>query len=192
MGTITERQSSYLKDLLAKRVVPEVQKSLITGALNSGAMDSKTASKFIDSLLKAPLAPKPAPAASPTPNQREAAQAKLLEVDTSFFAIPAGHVAAQRIDLRGNDYLFLRVRNWNGKRTLSRVHGSVGGFRYTSIWRAEDILALTAIIEGHSLEFQKNFSQVHGVCGRCAAKLTDQHSRDTGFGPECRKVVGIK
>lgn len=90
---------------------------------------SQEASLSITMLLDAPRKPRPASAAKPSPYA--AAQAALTDVPVSFYAIPAGYVAAQQIDLNGNDYLFVRVRNMSrGGKRMSRVVGSPEAPRY--------------------------------------------------------------
>lgn len=183
MGTATERQVSFITDLLVKREVNPTHEALIRGALTSGAMDSRSASGFIDSLLKLPKkATAPAPA-----KPWDAANAAVADLETSFYAIPAGLVSAQRLDLRGNDYLFVRVRNYAGKRYMSRVHGSVGSPAYSRIDPAT-VVSLAALMRGRHVEFAQNWHKVSGNCGRCNAVLTDKLSRELGLGPECRKL----
>lgn len=187
MEQITEPQVKYLTTLLDTRVVPESTEKMLRGALAAGALGKRDASKYIDALRI--LAWKPRTQAA-TPSPWAQAQAALADVDTSFYAIPAGYVVSQRIDLRGNDYLFIRVRNYQGKRYMSRVHGNVGGFSYSRM-DAHTVSVLAALIVGRALEFQRNFHAVTGKCGRCAADLTDKRSRELGFGPDCAKVIGL-
>ena len=190
METATEPQVRFLNTLLDTRVVPETTATMIRAALAGGNLPKRSASSFIDTLKGYPWKPKPETAPSPFAE----ADAALAAVDTSFFAIPAGYVSAQSslIDLNGNDHLFVRVRNWNGKRTISRVQGSVGGFTYWRIRNPKLQLMLAKLIAERGQEFQQEFHRLTGKCGRCAADLTDLKSRTTGFGPDCRKAIGMR
>ena len=195
METATEPQVRYLKTLLDTRVVPETTAATISAALVAG-MPRRKASEWIDALKILAWKPKaPAEQArSASSALNAAADEALADVDTSFFAIPAGYVSAQSsmIDLHGNDHLFVRVRNWNGKRTISRVQGSVGGFSYWRIRNPKLIMVLAALIADRGQEFQHEFHRLTGKCGRCAADLTDLKSRQAGFGPECARIIGIR
>lgn len=194
METATEPQVRFLKSLLDTRMVPESTAATIHASLAAG-MPKRKASEWIDALKILAWKPKaPAPSTAGVQSAFAEADAALAAVDTSFFAIPAGYVSAQSslIDLNGNDHLFVRVRNWNGKRTISRVQGSVGGFTYWRIRNPKLQLMLAKLIAERGQEFQQEFHRLTGKCGRCAADLTDLKSRTAGFGPDCRKAIGMR
>jgi hypothetical protein len=140
---------------------------------------------FITILRDAPRKPRPA-AESPWAK----ANAALASVEVSFYAIPAGYVTAQRIDLYGSDYLFVRVRNYQGKRFISRVHGAPGSPRYSRI-DPVTTQALAEVMRDRHVEFAALWHEHSGRCGRCNATLTDQTSRDKGLGPDCAKIWGL-
>jgi hypothetical protein len=185
MGTATAKQTALINSLLREREVAPTQAALIQGALVSGALSVRDASGFIDALFKAPKK-----LTTPTVNPWDDANRACAELEVSFYAIPAGLVSAQRLDLHGNDYLFVRVRNYSGKRYMSRVHGSVGHPRYSRI-DPRTVVSLAALMKGRHVEFAENWHKVSGNCGRCNATLTDKVSREMGIGPECRKVFGV-
>jgi len=185
MGQATEKQTTLIKSLLDEREVGSTE-ALIRGALDSGSLDIRSASEFITKLFAAPRKPKAAPAESPWTK----ANAALAKVEISFYAIPAGYVTAQRIDLYGSDYLFVRVRNYQGKRYISRVHGAPGSPRYSRI-DPVTTLALATIMQDRHVEFAALWHEHSGRCGRCNATLTDQVSREKGLGPDCAKVWGL-
>lgn len=185
MGNATEKQTTLIKSLLDEREVGSLD-SLIRGALDSGALDVRSASDYITKLFAAPRKPKATSAESPWAK----ANAALANVEVSFYAIPAGYVTAQRIDLYGSDYLFVRVRNYQGKRFISRVHGSPGAPRYSRI-DPVTTQALAEVMRDRHVEFAALWHEHSGRCGRCNALLTDQVSRDKGLGPDCAKVWGL-
>lgn len=186
----TEPQVRFITTLLDTRIVPEGTRLLVKGALDAGALPRREASKFIDALKLLPVKPKP----QTVPAGFAEADAMLADTDTSFYAIPAAYVSAQReaLNLNGNDHLFIRTRRWNGRVGLYRVQGSVGGFSYWRIRNPQMVLMLARLVRDNGLEFQKAFHTLTGKCGRCGADLTDLKSRETGFGPECRKIIGIR
>jgi len=186
MGTASEAQVKYLNTLLDQRVVSAALAESVTEALKSGSLSIRQASAFIDSLKASPWKPKDRPA-----NIWDQVNAAVKDLETSFYAIPAGLVSAQRIDLRGNDYLFVRVRNFSGgRRVMSRVHGAVGAPGYTRI-APELQITLAGLMRGRHVEFAQNWHTVSGRCGKCNAVLTDKESRERGLGPDCAKMFGV-
>lgn len=130
MGIATEKQINFLRSLASERVTDAKQDDMLARIFaGTRPTTSQEASLFITMLLDAPRKPRPASAAKPSPYA--AALAALTDVPVSFYAIPAGYVAAQQIDLNGNDYLFVRVRNMSrGGKRMSRVVGSPEAPRY--------------------------------------------------------------
>ena len=51
-------------------------------------------------------------------------------------------------------------------------------------WMLRILGGYTTLPEGYKI-------QNEGRCGRCAKRLTDPLSIETGIGPECRKIMGI-
>ena len=190
MGIATEKQINFLRSLASERVTDAKQDDMLTRIFaGTRPTTSQEASLFITMLLDAPRKPRPASAAKPSPYA--AAQAALTDVPVSFYAIPAGYVAAQQIDLNGNDYLFVRVRNMSrGGKRMSRVVGSPEAPRYMHMSPAvvEHIAKLT---RDRAVEFAGLWHEVSGRCGKCNALLTDRVSREKGFGPDCRRQLGI-
>jgi hypothetical protein len=183
MGTATERQVNFLTDLLTKREVTPGYETQIREALAAGKLDARAASSHIDTLLRAPM--------KVQRNVWDAANAAIADLEVSFYAVPAGLVSAQRVDLYGNDFLFLRVRNMSGgRKRLSRVSGAPGSPRYSG-FSPDVIVSLANVMRGRHVEFAQNWHKHSGRCGRCNAILTDIESREVGFGPECRKLYGL-
>lgn len=191
MGQITEKQKTFLGTLATERVVEPHQATKLAEILaGTRVTTSQEASMFITILLGAPRKPKATSPGSVPVSPWAAANAALADVDTSFYAIPAGYVSAQNIDLYGSDYLFVRIRNRGNTRYVSRVHGAPGSPRYSSMNPANS-LAIANVVRDRAVEFGKLWHEHSGRCGRCNATLTDQKSRDMGFGPDCRKILGI-
>lgn len=190
MGTATVKQVSFIDVLIRDREVPADALAIVSIRRTAVDFTSREASAMITKLQAYPrkrTEPKPDPNSSVS--WADAGKA-LADLDISFYAIPAEYVSAlQEIDLRGNDYLFVRVRNYQGRRYLSRAHGSVGTFRYSRFNRPRTVVALARIIAEDAYTFQRAFFEHTGRCGRCAAELTDTDSRARGFGPECWKVI---
>lgn len=180
MGTATDKQIGFLRKLMDERVYDAPDGLILAHRMTQGTLSIADASRFIDKLMKAPRK---------TVTPFSAAAAALEEVEVSFYAVPAAYVIGQSIDLLGNDYLFLRVRNYMGKRYLSRVHGAPDRPRYSRV-DARSALYLASVIKGRHEEFSALWHEHSGRCGRCNATLTDKTSREYGIGPECRKAWG--
>lgn len=182
MGTATIKQTLLISALLKDRVTQPGLEERLRSDMGKPTFTSAAASLVITNLLAAPKVPK-----ATVPTIYAEAQAALAGVDLGFYAIPAGYVVAQPIDLHGNDYLFVRVRSYGGKLYMSRIFGSFAALRYQRL-SSRDALILTKVIQEDMLGFQENWHKVSGNCGRCNSPLTDKTSRETGFGPECRKI----
>lgn len=184
MGTASAKQIDFINTLIAERDIPEDKLGMIKSHASRATITTVEASMLISSLMGYTRKP----AAPTTPTAWGEAAAALSDLDTQFYAIPASYVFAQDIDLYGNDYLFLRLRNYGGKRYLSRVFGAYGAPRYQRITKPATVLALAKIMATDEQGFAENWHKVSGNCGRCNATLTDAASREAGFGPDCLKV----
>lgn len=191
MGNITEAQTKFISSLAVERVTEPHQSAIIADILSGKRpCTSQAASMYITMLLTLPRKPT-TPATAPARNGYAAAQAALADVPVSFYAIPAGYVSAQGIDLHGNDYLFVRVRNMTrGGKRMSRVVGSPDAPRYMGVSPAV-ALHVAGLVKDRAVEFASLWHEVSGRCGKCNALLTDRVSRERGFGPECRRQLGI-
>lgn len=181
-------QQSFINDLLAKRDVPEEIASAIKSAMTSPSATSRSASGFIDTLKSYPYKPaKVSFEASPFAKMIEAFEG----VEDAKYAIPTEYIwtSYPNLHLTG-DLLFVEVKTYKGKRYINRLAGAPGDFTRTR-FDFETATGLLKFIRGRHVEFSRLFSEHFNVCGRCAAPLTDQKSRETGIGPECRKVWGL-
>jgi cytochrome c553 len=100
--------------------------------------------------------------------------------------VPAGRYAVQS-RTGNNDLDFFRVDRptegrWEGYTFVKRI---IGGHDDTAIRGAEARQALQAIIDAGTFVAGALYGQTIGKCGRCGRHLTDETSREQGYGPEC-------
>ena len=187
MGTATVKQINFINTLLSERDLTPADEQGYRTVIAADTFGPQQASRVITALMKLPRKARPAAAAAPSAWAE--AQERLRSLDISFYAVPAQAVMAQEIDLNGNDYLFLRTRNYMGKTYLSRVYGAYGAPRYQKIGNPRLVTALAAILAEDGGTYAENWHKVSGNCGRCNATLTDAESRERGFGPDCWKII---
>lgn len=101
--------------------------------------------------------------------------------------VPAGHYATQSAT-GNNDLDFWVVQKgnegtrWEGYTFVKRV---IGGHEDTPVRGAQARKALQAIVDAGIYESGALYGQSIGRCGRCNRHLTDEVSREQGYGPEC-------
>jgi hypothetical protein len=184
----TDRQVSYLTSLLSTRIVPT--DILATVAAGVAALPRQTVSTIIDTLVRAPYAPRTTPAPAPAPATSELRTA-LENIPKSKYALPAGHTHGATTDLNiTNDLLFLEVREYRGTLYMRQLHGAPGGFYRTRI-STRDAIALATLIATRPVEYIQKFGQHYTCCGKCGADLTDAASRARVLGPECARQLGV-
>ena len=181
---VSPKQTDFINTLLRERSVGDSLR-------NAAALVKTTteASMLINALLKAPRAAKPVAANDP----RRDYLAALADAENSKYAIPTRYLRDALPTLAhwfNNDLLFLEIRNYGGRKYFSRLVGAPGRFSRYRVPVTEGTVLLK-FIAGRHIEFARLFAEHHKVCGRCAADLTDEESRRTGFGPTCRKAFGI-
>lgn len=182
----TDRQVSYLTSLLSTRIVPT--DILATVAAGVAALPRQTVSTIIDTLVRAPYAPRTAPAPAPATSELRTA---LENIPKSKYALPAGHTHGATTDLNiTNDLLFLEVREYRGTLYMRQLHGAPGGFYRTRI-STRDAIALATLIATRPVEYIQKFGQHYTCCGKCGADLTDAASRARVLGPECARQLGV-
>jgi hypothetical protein len=181
---VTPKQTDFINVLLRDRIVPDHLRAAATTV-----RDSRQASHVIDTLKLC----KPAPKGGVPANARSVYLAALEDAENSKYAVPTRYLRAALPSLAPwftGDLVFLEIRKYGGRKYFSRLIGAPGQFARYRVPVAEGIVLLK-FIQGRHVEFAKLFADNHGVCGRCAAELTDEESRRTGFGPTCRKIFGI-
>lgn len=181
MNTMTQKQQDFILSLLDGR---QVHEDFIV-ELNSAweTLTVANASSVIDTLKKMPFKKKSALVVPPS---------AIAELPKSFYAIPAPAVnLVLKDEVVENDYLFVVVAEYMGTRYMRKVLGSVGGFTRVKM-TPRDVRAVADLLSVEPLVFIQKFGELHKVCGKCGADLTDEKSRAFGFGPDCRKELGIK
>lgn len=179
----SQAQMSFIASLMGKRVVPDETVKAIKGA----ALTSRQASAYIDLLKSLPMKPITPEGESPWARYIAAFEG----VENSKYAIRGVFLTAiPGLEDFKNDFLFLEVKTWQGKRYLNQLHGAPGDFSRTRFPLAVGT-ALLQFIKGRHVEFAQAFGEHFVCCGRCAAPLTDEESRRVHLGPECRKVWAL-
>ena len=177
----TERQVAYLASLVARRVVPAEIAPLVTGDLSF--LTRAEASKAIDALLAAPLAPAGV--------ARAGVAEALSALPKSKYAVPAAHLAGALQDYTlTNDLLFVEVREYRGTLFMRRLSGAPGAFSRARL-TTRDTLAVAGVLAQRPVEYITLFGQHYTCCGRCAAPLTDSASRARFLGPDCARQLGV-
>lgn len=175
----TERQVSYLTDLINTREMDETHRADLLASIDAGILDKERASREIDAALTLPKLRKSLEPSS--------LQLVLSRIPKSMYAVPIDEVELTDADkeFRG-DLIFLEVRQYMGTLYMRQLQGSVGGFTRSKLTTAT-VKALVAIIERDPYKYAKIFGVHHACCGSCGAELTDPKSRELQLGPECRK-----
>jgi hypothetical protein len=188
----TERQKSFLSDLVTTRSAPPELVKEASDELDSGLLSKKRASKLISSLL---LYPKSSRKRKPfddvaldSPAHRELRE-MLREIPVAKYAIPSEELMLDL--LKGSyagDLIFVEVRKLpNEPLRLKKLLGSPGDFSRMDI-PVEDALTFARVVKRDPYEYTKRFAVHHTCCGRCGAALTDELSRKLYLGPRCRQV----
>jgi len=176
----TERQVSYLTDLINTREMDEVHAADLLASIDAGILDKERASREIHAALMLPRLRK---SREPSPSL----QASLYHIPKSKYAVPVDEIELTDADKEfSGDLMFLEVRQYMGTLYMRQLHGSVGGFTRSKLSPAT-VKALVSIIERDPYKYAKIFGVHHSCCGSCGAELTDQKSRELQLGPECRK-----
>lgn len=156
----TERQTDYLRSLLASRLVSSDYRADITARLDDGTLDSRTASSAIDFLRKAP---KP-----------EVAKANDLPVGM----------------YRTSDGTIYRVHESreSGRHYAKRMEYDLFSDKPRFVYDRGAIMRLT-LENRMTLAEAKAWGVETGFCCVCGAFLTDERSVAEGIGPVCAKRV---
>jgi hypothetical protein len=177
----SEKQVSFVRDLIAGR---EVEADLAAGILEhieAGTYDKRSASSDIDAFLKLPKRAK----------ATGGMQALLARVPKSKYAVPTLEFEATTADeVFPGDLVFIEVKEYMSTLYARQLHGAPGDFTRSKL-SASAVKALVEIIERDPYKYVKLFGDHYTCCGSCGAVLTDEKSRELMLGPECRKKFGF-
>lgn len=188
----TERQISYLDDIIKMRDVPHGLVNLYKIKKAEGGISKDIASSFISTFLKAPLLSTARTAANFS--ERDEKMKQLMELMETFpeakYAIPADELMVDLLKRPiKNDLVFCELRKYRGRLYFKQLHGSPGWFS-RSFFPVEDAIVFARIIQKDPYKYTRIFADHYRCCGRCGAELTDELSRETRLGPTCRKYFG--
>lgn len=170
----TEKQQSFIIDLLAKR-----EYTLGDFVINS----PKDASDLIAELLKAPYKKG---VKSSDPNYEA-----LSKLPKSNYAIPVAELEMDFLDENiSSEYLFIAVNEFKGTAYVRRLLGSVGTFTRSKMSK-RDNAQIVQILSADPYKYAKIFGTIYSRCAKCNAELTDDKSRELMLGPVCRKEFGL-
>lgn len=187
----SERQISYLDDIIKMRDVPQSLVDLYRTQKEAG-ISKDIASSFISTFLKAPLLSTARTAANFA--ERDEKMKQLMELMGTFpeakYAIPADELMVDLLKRPiKNDLVFCELRKYRGRLYFKQLHGSPGWFS-RSLFPVEDAIVFARIIQKDPYKYTRIFADHYRCCGRCGAELTDELSRETRLGPTCRKYFG--
>ena len=190
----TERQLSYLDDLVEKRAVPQYMADDYTA--KRSVLRKKQASTLIDVMLKFPIRKTDVrDMPSEKMSERQKLLAELLNEMETFpqakYAIPAEELMMDLLKkpIR-NDHVFCELKEYRGKLHFRQLHGAPGSFS-RSTFPVEDSLVFARIIKRDPYKYTRIFADIYQCCGKCGADLTDEISRSLRLGPICRKGFGV-
>lgn len=181
MNDATTKQIDFIVSLLGDRDVSQEMRLAIDAGW--GSLTKWEASSLIETLKNLPYKKKSVSFSTPS---------ALAELPKSYYAISSHAVnLVLRDEQIDNDYMFVVVAEFKGTRYMRKLLGNLGGFTRVKL-SYRDARAVADLLSTEPLMFIQKFGELHSVCGKCGAELTDEKSRKFGFGPDCRKELGIK
>jgi len=178
----SEKQISFVTDLIAKRDVEAGLAADIAELIALGEYTKAQASENIDAFLKLP---KRASAV------RTGMQALLASVPKSKYAVPVEELEFTNADdVFHGDLVFLEIKEYMQTLYVRQLHGAPGGFSRSKL-STKSVTAIVEILARDSYKYAKLFGEHYSCCGSCGAELTDPRSRELQLGPECRKKFGF-
>lgn len=193
MSTFTpasERQLTYLDDIIKMRDIPELMKLSYMSRRTS--IDTKVASGLISSFLKYPLLSTARTAANFSERDEKMKELMGLVADMpqAKYAIPAEELMMDLLKRPiKNNLVFCELKKYRGRLYFRQLHGAPGSFS-RSMFPVEDALVFAKIVKRDPYNYTRIFADHYQCCGRCGAELTDELSRETRLGPTCRKYFG--
>lgn len=185
---ITAPQKAYIENLIVARDVPKDAADAIREKLPR--LSKKHASDLISGLVILPRRPR---AEAPVNVFAKPLADLLGTLPAGKYALPRFLVEMSLRDMKmpHGDFLFVEIRNYRGRIQILRLSGAPGRFNRFRM-PTSDSLFLARAIEEDPYKYTKLFADHYKVCGRCAAELTDQTSRELGLGPVCVKYFNVR
>lgn len=177
----SEKQISFVRDLIAGREVADDIAADILERIEAGVYDKRSASSDIDAFIKLPKRAK----------AKSGMQELLARVPKSKYAIPTLELEATLADDEfHNELVFVEIKEYMSTLYARQLHGSPGGFNRSKLSSAT-VKALVELIAQDPYKYTRLFGEHYSCCGSCGATLTDDKSRELMLGPECRKKFGF-
>lgn len=112
--------------------------------------------------------------------------------DEGWPDVAQGHYAVERLD-DTNDLDFYRVDRpeegkWAGRTFVKQI---IGGRPAERVEYREVASVLQRIVDADPAAAAVRYGREIGRCARCNRELTDETSRASGYGPDCREMLGI-
>lgn len=175
----TAKQIAFVLGLLNERDLDEEPREKLRKLFTERGdeVPHPEASKVINTLLSQPKLKRPA---------------KSYLSPVSSYAIPVDELPLAELSfpLTDKTLLFVKHAEYRGTPYWRRLHGGGEDGRFnTTRLTASEIAALDALISKDPDRYGQLFSREYSVCARCHRSLTDDLSRETGYGPECRRLV---
>jgi hypothetical protein len=169
----TENQISYMRALIAKRVLSDVHTEWVDRHIEEG-MTKTRASEIIEHLCKLPL------------------KVEVTHQQDQQLIVLNGHYAIRTPEDTINPIKFYTVKSptggrWAGYCFVER-HSSDERLPIRSKAQKREVLEA---IRADALAATKLYGQEVGCCGRCGRQLTTEESRQFGIGPDCRAKMGL-
>lgn len=162
----SEKQSSFILDLLASRVVPIDASARLSAEIKTGNLTRVKAHKSIEWLLRQPKVAVPVKA----------------PVARSQYDVPDGRYAIDPVSNDSkNQTVFYRIAHNRGYTNVSR-YSSDSEIR---LGRTDAQSVMRRIQEAGVHDALLRYGREIGRCGHCGKALTDESSRALGLGPIC-------
>lgn len=194
----TAKQIDFINSLASERdlnptrhsgLIAEIQNSVRTGAISL-----RRAQVLITELKTVPRKPVTVAAVSepaPANNRLTRLAAALKDLPNAKYAVELPQLSwALRGQYGNNDLMFVRIREYRGRKRIVRLLGAPGAFSTIRI-DLDDAIVIAGVIGSDPLKYTQMYAEHYSVCGRCDAELTDEVSRAYSLGPTCRKAFGL-
>jgi hypothetical protein len=184
----TVRQLTFINSLIAERNVSDTLKTQVFEICRrpdaSPAMGGPI-SQIIDQLKALPRAAGGSAAARP-------AGGRLADIPCARYVLERNEVALPgQTPFRGNDRIFIEVREFKGTRYMRKLVGAPGSYSREKLSYSEVDHMAAALREVTPLAATQRYGELYSVCSVCGAELTDDRSVELKLGPVCRGRFGF-